>query len=255
MEDWRGTELIRAGTARHALPPQILYEATPSQQNDDRLGEQGVTCLCLTRNRRDWLPKAIEAYLAQTYTPRELLIIADGDRVEDLVPERPDIRLIHIEEGRLIGDKRQFGVTHARGQYVAHWDDDDWSAPHRLDDQIARLQASGKALTGYSTLHFTDGARWWVFRGDPGYVIGTSMCYRRDYALKNPFPVKQIGEDGEFFHAARIANEISSDEADFQIVASVHGTNTSPRSFCTGIGKSAPAGLPVEARDWAASIK
>ena len=36
-----------------------------------------VTCVCLTRNRREFLPRAIECFLAQTYEPRELLVLND----------------------------------------------------------------------------------------------------------------------------------------------------------------------------------
>src|SRR5437870_1942610 len=94
--------LLERGVARHAVAPRILYETHTRQHNDLDLREQGITCLCLTRNRRGWLPKAIASYLAQSYTPRELLIIADGEDVTDLVPQQEDIRLIQIEEGRNI---------------------------------------------------------------------------------------------------------------------------------------------------------
>ena len=46
-----------------------------------------VTCLCLTRNRRGFLPRAIECFVAQTYEERELLIVDDGDdSIADLAP-------------------------------------------------------------------------------------------------------------------------------------------------------------------------
>ncbi len=57
-----------------------------------------VTCLCLTRNRRAWLPRAIGCFLAQTYEERELLIVDDGDEgVTDLVPDDPRIRVMVAE--------------------------------------------------------------------------------------------------------------------------------------------------------------
>jgi hypothetical protein len=57
-----------------------------------------VTCACLTRDRREWLPRAIACFLAQTYEPRELLIVATGrDAVDDLIPlGDPRIRLITL---------------------------------------------------------------------------------------------------------------------------------------------------------------
>jgi hypothetical protein len=231
VEDWRGTELIRAGAARHARPPDVLYENNTRKQDADHLGEQGVTCLCLTRNRREWLPKAIESYLGQSYGLRELLIVADGEDVRDLVPERPDIRLIHVEEGRTIGDKRNFGVSQARGKYVAHWDDDDWSAPERLLDQLHRLRGSGKAVTGYPVFDFWDGADWWRYSGDHGYAPGSSLFYEKEWALKHPFPFIQIGEDGQFCGTAREFGQIVTAPANGMLTATIHPGNTSPRNI------------------------
>jgi hypothetical protein len=53
-----------------------------------------VTCLCLTRNRPEWLPKAIKSFQSQTYRRRELMILADGQDVRHLVPE-----IIVVDDG------------------------------------------------------------------------------------------------------------------------------------------------------------
>jgi hypothetical protein len=230
VEDWRANELIQAGTARHARPPQVLHEIYSPEQNAAALGEEGVTCLCLTRNRREWLAKAIDYYLAQSYEPRELLIIADGENVSDIVPQRPDIRLIHIEEGRNIGNKRNFGVGQALGKYVAHWDDDDRSAPDRLLEQHHRLKCSGLPVTGYSQFDFTDFSSWWSFDGGKNYAPGSSLLYEKLWALEHPFPEIQVGEDGEFVKAARQRNQIITHPSSGMLTASIHPENTSPRS-------------------------
>ena len=50
-----------------------------------------VTCMMLTRNRREWLPRAIACYQAQTYANRELLIVMDGEDTRDAIPaDQPD---------------------------------------------------------------------------------------------------------------------------------------------------------------------
>jgi glycosyltransferase involved in cell wall biosynthesis len=231
VEDQRGNELIHAGTARHACPPDILYETQSPEQNAAALREQGITCLCLTRNRREWLPKAITGYLAQTVQPRELLILADGEDVRDIVPEREDIRLIHVEEGRTIGDKRNFGVSLARGKYIAHWDDDDVSAPDRLRDQLDRLRQSAVPVTGYFQIDFTDGHDWWRYTGDRDYAPGSSLFFEKEWALAHPFPAVQIGEDGDFVRAARERKMLTAVPANGMLTASIHSGNTSPRQL------------------------
>jgi glycosyltransferase involved in cell wall biosynthesis len=190
-----------------------------------------VTCLCLTKDRRQWLPKAIQCYQAQTYPNRELLILADGEDVRDLVPvDDSSVRLIHIDQSLEIGEKRNFGCARAAGEVIAHWDDDDYSAPGRISDQIARMQQTGKAVTGYNRMRFTDGTVWWQYSGIPLYGIGTSLCYRKDWWAAHNFRRKQIGEDNDFCDAARNAAQLSAADAGELMYATIHPGNTSPRN-------------------------
>src|SRR5262249_34837851 len=154
--------------------------------------------------------------------------IADGEDVADLVPKREDIRLIHIESGRNIGDKRNYALSLARGYYVAHWDDDDWSAPDRLLDQVTRLGASGLGVTGYYEIDFTDGVNWWRYEGSREKAPGSSLLYRKEWALQHKFPYIQLGEDGEFIKEARSQEQLVTERANGMLRASVHKDNTSP---------------------------
>lgn len=196
------------------------------------LGFPFVTALCITKNRRQWLPKAIACYQAQTYPNRELLIVADGADVRDLIPNDPSIRLLQIEEGIRIGEKRNFGCDRAAGEIIATWDDDDFSAPDRLADQVQRLEASGCAVTGYCPMLFTDGERWWQYvNGDKLFALGTSLCFRRSWWASHPFKPIQVGEDGAFIEPAKKAKEITVVPANELMYATIHRNNTSPRSL------------------------
>ena len=94
------------------------------------------------------------------------MILADGQDVRHLVPEHdPRVRLIHLAGWPEIGAKRNYGCERAAGDVIAHWDDDDYSAPERLADQVQRLLESGKAVTGFHSMRFTDGVRWWKYEG------------------------------------------------------------------------------------------
>jgi glycosyltransferase involved in cell wall biosynthesis len=189
-----------------------------------------VTCLCLTRNRRQWLPQAIQCWTLQTYANRELLIVADGEDVQDLVPANDaSIRLVHLAAMAQIGDKRNLGCELARGSVIAHWDDDDYSAPERLADQVERLHATWKAVTGYHSMRFTDGQRAWRYQGSLHYAIGTSLCYRRAWWQVHPFPSQQVGEDNAFVQRAASQQQLATAEAGELMHATIHPGNTSPR--------------------------
>jgi glycosyltransferase involved in cell wall biosynthesis len=170
-------------------------------------------------------------FLRQQMTNAELLILADGADVRDLVPDDDRIRLIHLEGHPGIGDKRNFGCERLAGDFIAHWDDDDHSAPGRLIDQLARLEETGKSVTGYHSIRFTDGERWWQYRGTPNYSVGTSLLYRREWWKRNRFRSVQVGEDNQFVAAASAAGELVTADAGDLMHATIHPGNTSPRKM------------------------
>src|SRR5437868_1947457 len=114
-----------------------------------------VSCIMPTFNRRAFVPLAIEYFLRQDFDDSELVIVDDGsDPIVDLVPEDERIRYVRLPAKASVGAKRNAACTHARGQIIAHWDDDDWHAPHRLRYQVEALQRSGMDICGIRTLLF-----------------------------------------------------------------------------------------------------
>jgi hypothetical protein len=119
----------------------------------------------------------------------------------------------------------------ARGEIIWHADDDDFSHPDRLADQVSRLVETGKAVTGYRSMRFTDGRRWWQYTGGPQYALGTSLCFRRDWWQRNPFTDLQIGEDNQFVARARSQGQLITADAGDLMWATIHPSNTSPRQL------------------------
>ena len=141
------------------------------------------------------------------------------------------MRLLQISEGLEIGSKRNFGCGQARGSIIAHWDDDDFSAPGRLADQVSRLVVSGLAVTGYHSMRFTDGSSCWWYSGTRNYSIGTALVYRRDWWEGHPFLGLQVGEDNRFVEIAARARQLLSVDAGDLMYATIHEANTSPRKL------------------------
>lgn len=129
----------------------------------------------------------------------------------------------------MIGQKRNFGSERADGKVIAVWDDDDFSAPGRLADQLARMQEQNKAVTGYHSMLFTDGQQWWQYSGSENYALGTSLCYRRDWWQRHPFKAVQVGEDNGFVADAAAHGQLISANAGGLMYATIHDANTSPR--------------------------
>lgn len=218
-----------------------------------------VTCFCPTRNRRAWLPAAIRCFQSQTYSNKELVIVADGEDVRDLIPSDDSritlVRLMESERPLMLPDKFQFCCAMGKGSILSKWDDDDWYSPDRIEHQVELLESSGKAVTGYHSILFTDGASWYRY-ANPSWVSGTSLCFRREWALEHPFeaarvqPPSQVGSDGVFASFAQRQGQMCSAAAHDRVVAAIHAGNTSQK-MVTGCHWMRLEGFPgVAGYEW-----
>jgi len=101
-----------------------------------------VSCLCLTNKRPRFLKRAIECFLSQTYSNKELIVmIRDNDRESKEVIEAAASPEIHCfeysaEENLPLGDVRNLSIEKSAGEYFCQWDDDDWYHERRVEDQV-----------------------------------------------------------------------------------------------------------------------
>jgi predicted O-methyltransferase YrrM len=194
-----------------------------------------VSCIMPTANRRAFVPNAIRYFLRQNYANRELIILDDGsDPVSDLLPDDPRIRYIRMQEHRTMGAKHNLACEHARGDIIAHWDDDDWFADWRLSYQVAELLKHPiMTLTGLSRIFFyrpSDNRAWeYVYpSGMRPWVCGSTFCYRKEFWLRHPFPDTNEGADTTFVWGLNDAGVVPLSNSRW-LVGIVHSGNTSPK--------------------------
>jgi glycosyltransferase involved in cell wall biosynthesis len=189
-----------------------------------------ISCIMPTLARPQYAAHAVELWLAQTYSPTELVIVDDIDSPS--FPNGCNLPGVqyHLMRQRLpVGSKRNIACSRSAGDVIAHWDDDDYSAPGRLADQMTRLLDSGKPVTGYRCMRFTDGTGWWEYSASVGYVTGTSLMYRRSWWQQHPFTAEQTGEDVTFVKEAQPNDMIATADAGELMYATIHPRNTSVR--------------------------
>ncbi|MCC6444425.1 MAG: glycosyltransferase [Armatimonadetes bacterium] len=187
-----------------------------------------------TRNRRLFAGQAVRYFLRQDYPSRELIILDDGeDAIEDLVPQDERIRYIRQEGRTPLGIKRNRACAAARGDLIAHWDDDDWIAPDRLSLQVAALNASGADACGLrEMLHYRPSAgEAWLYRYPEGkrpWLAGGTLLYRRLLWADHPFPEIHVGEDSAFVWQLPPERLRALPDPSFY-VALIHGGNTAAK--------------------------
>lgn len=163
-----------------------------------------VSCIMPTYNRRKFIPFAIQYFLRQTYAHKELIIVDDGtDTVEDLVPEEASIRYYRLDKKITLGEKLNKACEYAKGDIIAHWDDDDWYDSRRLTYQVNALQHEEADVCGINQLLYfnlsTKHAYQYTYPANQRpWLLGSSLCYTKSLWSNNPFAKINVGMDAMF---------------------------------------------------------
>lgn len=185
---------LAAGTAPARPPPEAA--ALPL-----------LSCIMPTRARPAFVAQSIRYFQRQDYPALELLIVYEDD--SDLPADISDtrIRCLRVAPGTSIGAKRNEAVRLARGQLIAHWDDDDWYGEQRLSRQAAPIRHNIADITGLNDMLFMarqQGEFWTCSRSlfrrmFIENVSGGTLVYRRSlWERHGHYPATSLREDADF---------------------------------------------------------
>jgi glycosyltransferase involved in cell wall biosynthesis len=200
-----------------------------------RTPSPSVAAIMPTRNRRRFVSQSILYFLRQDYERKQLVVVDDGeDRIEDLIPDDSRIRYVHVGRRLSIGAKRNFACELTDAELIAHWDDDDWMAAHRLTAQVTALLSSASDLCGLRELLYykpDDGEAWlYSFPGARRWIAGGTLMYRRAVWAKTRFPDTDIGEDTAFVQRQAVERVTVINDLSFYMGV-IHAGNTSPKQL------------------------
>jgi glycosyltransferase involved in cell wall biosynthesis len=177
-----------------------------------------VSAIMPVYEQREMVECALASYLSQDWPNKELIVIDDSPKpMVDVFRscEGGLGRYTYLDSRMKIGPKRNLACEHAAGEIIVHFDSDDWSAPSRITDQVERLLASGKSVSGYHSMLFWDGVQAFKYNGSENYSLGSGLCYRKSFWQKHRFVPEgpKSWEDNVFVQAARNDNEIVAFDA------------------------------------------
>jgi len=119
-----------------------------------------ITVLMSVYNAERFIAEAVESVLKQTFRDFELLIFEDTSTDSTLEILRsftdPRIRLIKNSENHGLTKNLTQGMDMTRGEFVARMDADDICMPHRLEMQVAYLDAHPEISALGSAVTFFD---------------------------------------------------------------------------------------------------
>jgi glycosyltransferase involved in cell wall biosynthesis len=190
-----------------------------------------VSIITPTFARPDYLPNLSRCVLAQDLRDFEWLILDDSNEPSAFLRQASDPRVVYIHDHsrRSVGAKRNMLIERARGQIIAHFDDDDYYASNYLSSMVRVLRERDVAMAKlfgfflYSNLYKTFGywdltqrlGRHMIWSKNPmamamlteannaawrdnhlGY--GFSYVYKKEVCHSSRFPDANWNEDLEF---------------------------------------------------------
>lgn len=103
-----------------------------------------VSIILPVYNAENFIFKAVESVLEQSFTDWQLIIINDGstDNSLDVILQfnDPRIQVFNFSENRGLVHALNTGIEHATGEYLARMDADDICNPTRLEKQVRFLE-------------------------------------------------------------------------------------------------------------------
>jgi glycosyltransferase involved in cell wall biosynthesis len=145
----------------------------------------------ITDDRLGKFTQSFACYCNQEYIEKELVVITSGsdEYVEGLrrtIGERSDVSVVPVRGHFTLGALRQFSVQHASGPLICQWDDDDYSHPKRLSQQIGAMKEAGaRASYLVDNLHYFSDTKklyWCDWSQSPVHVghPGTLLAYKSE---------------------------------------------------------------------------
>jgi glycosyltransferase involved in cell wall biosynthesis len=191
-----------------------------------------VSILIPAHNAERWIATAIRSALAQTWDPKEIIVVDDGssDRTLEIARQNvSDIVRIFTQPNQGASAARNYAFSACRGDYIQWLDADDILAPDKIARQMALVQQGvgnrtllssewGKFMYRSSRAHFTPTALWedlspveWLLRklGRNLYMQTATWLVSRELTVAaGPWDTRLMGDDdGEYFCRILLASD------------------------------------------------
>ena len=124
------------------------------------MSQATISVIIPAYNREDFIEKAVESVLRQTFRDWELILVDDGseDRTGQICDRQastdPRIRSIHIAHSG-VSEARNAGMRMAKGTWTVFLDSDDVYSPTAFEEMLANAEGMDLVTASYSYMNGT----------------------------------------------------------------------------------------------------
>ena len=136
-----------------------------------------VSVIITTYNYADYLSRAIDSVLKQSYKNTEVIVIDDGsaDDAASVIPVHDSVRY-YYQENQGISAARNNGIKKSNGNYIIFLDADDWLEPGAIQDNL-------EVLINKPSVAFISG-NYYFFRAEECHVENIAVDVNRDHYIR-----------------------------------------------------------------------
>lgn len=201
---------------------------------------------------------AIESLLAQTYQELELVVVTTGFRLELPQALKGRVHQIPYSPAATLGELRNAAQSACSGDYITQWDDDDWSHPERIEEQLSAAEANPrhavllKSQVRYSFASNAATVRRWHNQGGIPGIPGTIL-----YPAKQPLPKYhniRRDEDTRFVRDHFHGRVVVLDNFPHLYLRFWHGANTWDEKFVMDNFKAGEFRIPEDSAAYLRSV-
>ncbi|NBD27335.1 glycosyltransferase family 2 protein [Paenibacillus glycinis] len=174
----------------------------------------GVTVITSTI-RTEHMRDLFENYARQEWRVKELIVIVNDNGIaigpyKELARQYADVRVFRVDERRNLGACLNHAVARARYPYIAKFDDDDYYAPHYLDEAMLLFAKKKADVIGKRSCYFFFPHRSVLLLrkttvkpyGRCRRIAGATIMFRKRVFKKVAFSTKvKAGSDVRFVQA------------------------------------------------------
>jgi len=208
-----------------------------------------VSILIPSYNAEEWIADTLRSAVAQTWEPKEIIVVDDGSTDQTLAIARsfesPQLRVV-TQKNQGAAASRNAAFALSKGDYIQYLDADDLMAPDKIAKQIEALGDSpsprtllsgswGRFMYRHYRATFAPSALWcdlspieWLIRKMQLnlYMQTSSWLVSRELAeAAGPWDIRLLGDDdGEYFCRVLLA----CDRVQFVPEAKIYYRNSGP---------------------------
>lgn len=202
-------------------------------------GNTLVSCLCVTHKKPHRLRRAVDCFLAQRHSPKELIIVYEDDdheteqMVERLSSEHSDLLFptkVSATPKLTLGELRNIAIAGARGDYLCQWDDDDWYHRDRISSQLGAAVRNSRSASLLTHWIIYDDVCKQAYFSLLRLWEGSLLCRKDVFTEEVKYPALSRGEDSALVNTLVEKGYIYPLIAPDLYIYTVHHSNTWPRS-------------------------